>query len=656
MKVIAARLSGQHYTVVRVPLRRVDANAAVAEQVQQALDQATHQRVQWADLVDHSAQTVRVVLLDGLDELLQASSTDRADYLHRVAEFQTREAALGYPVAVMVTSRTLVIDRLSLPRGVVVVKLEQFDEQRIALWVGKWNQARTDTDLPRMSARWALTHRQLAAQPLLLLMLTLYHAEHGADAVDDLSSTQLYRALFDDYAHREVTKRSGRVLHGGELAEAVQAQLHTLAVAALGMVNRSRQEITESELSADLTALEQHAPSGERLLGQFFFIHSPEAQDVASRRSYEFLHATFAEYLVAVRVVEELRDVAQSAFARRVRHTPDDDLLFALLSHQPLAVQHPVLGFADDLLASLDHDERHRIRDTLDLLLSHHQARRPSRHFADYRPTTPNTVRALAAYSANLVLLRIGRTLTGQDTMLADLFADGDPLTRWRDTLDLWKAGLDDTGFHAMLGAVDLVDGDVLAREGVRSHVPEYRELHLARLRDDRRLLSDLRLAAMMRSRSYLHLRGAPQSKADEWYDFVCAWLRAGLAADLGQLAPVTFTDCPGPLSGNQQSELVPLGLRFMAVHGHVISDKPRGLLVGWLSRQLGRFGERFEQAVSSLMKRHDTEEVSEFVRSLIAEQRLFPKFPEVPTMPYFRLVIDYVEDVNVFAVKDEYI
>ncbi|MEU4806583.1 NACHT domain-containing protein [Actinosynnema sp. NPDC023587] len=516
MKVIAARLSGQYYTVVRVPLRRVDASAAVAEQVQQALDQATHQRVHWADLVDHSAQTVRVVLLDGLDELLQASSTDRADYLHRVADFQTREAALGYPVAVVVTSRTLVIDRLSLPRGIVVVKLEEFDEQRIALWVRKWNQARTDPDLPQMSARWALAHRQLAAQPLLLLMLTLYHSGHGASVVDDLSSTQLYRALFDDYAHREVIKRSGRMRHGSELAEAVQAQLRTLAVAALGMVNRGRQEITEAELSADLTALEQYAPSGERLLGQFFFIHSPEAQDVASRRSYEFLHATFAEYLVAVRVVEELRDVAQAAFARRVRHTPDDDLLFALLSHQPLAVQQPVLGFADDLLASLDHDERHRIRDTLDLLLSHHQARRPSRHFADYRPTTPNTVRALAAYSTNLVLLRIGRTLTGQDTMLADLFAEGDPLTQWRDTLDLWKAGLDDTGFHAMLGAVDLVDGDVLAREGVRSNVPEYRELHLARLRDDRRLLSDLRLAAMMRSRSYLHLRGVPQSKVYE--------------------------------------------------------------------------------------------------------------------------------------------
>ncbi|WP_158842840.1 hypothetical protein [Saccharothrix deserti] len=59
-----------------------------------------------------------------------------------------------------------------------------------------------------------------------------------------------------------------------------------------------------------------------------------------------------------MRVVEELRDVAEAAFARRARHTPDDDLLFALLSHQPLAVQHPVLGFADDLLAALDDGER----------------------------------------------------------------------------------------------------------------------------------------------------------------------------------------------------------------------------------------------------------------------------------------------------------
>ncbi|MEU4806584.1 hypothetical protein [Actinosynnema sp. NPDC023587] len=128
------------------------------------------------------------------------------------------------------------------------------------------------------------------------------------------------------------------------------------------------------------------------------------------------------------------------------------------------------------------------------------------------------------------------------------------------------------------------------------------------------------------------------------------------MAADLGKLASVTFTDCPGPLSGAQQSELFPLGLRFMAVHGHVISDKHRGFLVGWLSRQLGRFGESFEQAVSSLMKRNDMEAVSEAVRSLIAEQRFLPKFPEVPVMPYFRVVIDDDEVVKVFAIKDDYI
>ncbi len=63
--------------------------------------------------------------------------------------------------------------------------------------------------------------------------------------------------------------------------------------------------------------LGEQAPAGERLLGEFFFVHAPEATAAQVRRGYEFLHATFAEYLVATKVVEVLTDVAEGSFGRR---------------------------------------------------------------------------------------------------------------------------------------------------------------------------------------------------------------------------------------------------------------------------------------------------------------------------------------------------
>ena len=90
-KVLAARLPASTYTVVRVPLRRVSANAPLIAQVQEALDLATNRRVEWSRLADQSTGTIRVVLLDGLDELLQASQQDRSSYLQEVIEFQRHE-------------------------------------------------------------------------------------------------------------------------------------------------------------------------------------------------------------------------------------------------------------------------------------------------------------------------------------------------------------------------------------------------------------------------------------------------------------------------------------------------------------------------------------------------------------------------------------
>jgi hypothetical protein len=62
------------------------------------------------------------MLLDGLDELLQASEHDRSRYLEDVMDFQERESTQRRPVIAVVTSRTVVADRVRVPEGTTTVK------------------------------------------------------------------------------------------------------------------------------------------------------------------------------------------------------------------------------------------------------------------------------------------------------------------------------------------------------------------------------------------------------------------------------------------------------------------------------------------------------------------------------------------------------
>ena len=153
----------------------------------------------------------------------------------------------------------------------------------------------------------------------------------------------------------------------------------------------------------------------ERIIGEFFFVHAPEAhtftgqqaQSEQPQRAYEFLHATFGEYMVARRAMDELVDVAVKAFSgRRGPTEPDDDMLFALLSHQELAVRQSMLDFAREIFADVDERVRLQVLETLDVLVRTYRNRHGSDRYAAYRPVPPDQVRQLACYSANLIALR----------------------------------------------------------------------------------------------------------------------------------------------------------------------------------------------------------------------------------------------------------
>ncbi|SNY65023.1 NACHT domain-containing protein [Paractinoplanes atraurantiacus] len=535
-KILAARLPESSYTVVRVPLRRVTAGARLHQQIQEALDLSTHGRVEWHRLAAESAGTVRVVLLDGLDELLQASPVDRSAFLNEVMEFQRAEAAQDQPVMVVVTSRTIVADRFDIPPGTLIVKLEEFGDEQVARWLAAWQRANATGRLRMLSAEAALVRPELARQPLLLLMLAIYWADPDTpEPTAELSLATLYGLLLRSFAIREVRKGSPVAVRGDHLDRAAADHLHRLSVAAIGMFNRGRQDITEQELGEDLAALRAGGEergrlpeeAGQRVLAEFFFVHAAEARtrvgrDGGLRRCYEFLHATFGEYLIAAYLKEVLIRIGDAAFGGRFEpRAPEDDLLFALLSHQVLAIRSPILEFAGELLGALPAADRENVTRTLRALIDGSQRRSDAGRHPLYRPTSESPVRRLATYSANLVLLRLA--LAGQEGLPVETLCEEqpEPLEWWRSTVTLWRAVLDAGSRQALLGTIAFDDGRIHLRPAEVGFPPEFADIQYARLTGDRATEQQLRLGAAVQGRLVYYIEG------DDWTEMMVSWLTA---------------------------------------------------------------------------------------------------------------------------------
>jgi hypothetical protein len=96
-KVIAARLPARDYMAVRVELREVPADTDLQSQIEYAIRDATGESLNWPALARSAGGALPVVLLDGFDELLQATGIGQTDYLEQIVRFQEREADQGRP-------------------------------------------------------------------------------------------------------------------------------------------------------------------------------------------------------------------------------------------------------------------------------------------------------------------------------------------------------------------------------------------------------------------------------------------------------------------------------------------------------------------------------------------------------------------------------
>ena len=390
-RVYAARLEYPRYTVVRVELRDANPTVSIQKQVEDQIRKDTGHDVNWADLADNLPLSPPIVILDGYDELLQATGKLFTDYLDRVQRFQHDALVQNRPVRVIVTSRITLIDKAIIPPGTTVLRLEPFDGPRSAEWIFRWNACNPAYFQQSGAKPFRLPSNpklvELAEQPLLLLMLAIFDSVGNAlSSRPDLDQTLLYDELLRRFIERELSKGEHGAAVSGLRPEdrrpLIDRELNRLGVAAIGMFNREEVKILRDQLDKDLAYFGAERPvtsdlhgqsQSELLLGSFFFIHESRSRLTADGTAngaqqpaisgkpapatgptaFEFLHNTFGEFLAAdfilrqvIENAETIRDLTGKPSLERARQQHLASLTpywFASLLYTPLHTRPNIL-------------------------------------------------------------------------------------------------------------------------------------------------------------------------------------------------------------------------------------------------------------------------------------------------------------------------
>ncbi|MEU7874048.1 ATP-binding protein [Dactylosporangium sp. NPDC049140] len=492
-QVLAARLSAVGHHVVRLELRDATPGTPVQTQIEEQIRRDCGHDVNWAEFGRALAGRPVLVILDGYDELLQANGQVFADYLQQVHAFQRRELDLDRPVRMLVTSRVTLIDKAVVPPGTAVLRLAEFDHDRQITWARQWNDLNAGhfhrTGVRPFTPPAAPGLRDLAGQPLLLLLLAIYDSQANQLADTALDRSSLYHSLLRRFVERELTKGAAAAAAFHAAAEtdrraAVERELDRLGLAALGMFNRRAVHISRADLDADLAyhrALRRTEGGtlspADAVLGSFFFIHEsrsrsgdPDDSSRGAAASFEFLHNTFGEFLTADLILRRVILLAAQIHVYRTSPLlagdleakladPGDEwyaaLAFEALHHRPLVAQMlrewlPHRLAADGLDPAGFASALHALVDRQLALVLHAS---PPRWFTDGAGRAPYPglplLGSLAVYSLNLVVV----AAVLDRLPVSDLAAD-DATSDWARLTSLWRSWFPSKSLVGLVGVL----------------------------------------------------------------------------------------------------------------------------------------------------------------------------------------------------------
>jgi hypothetical protein len=366
---LAAQVLCSEYHILIIKLRDVVADHTIVEQINEQIRKEIGPKTTWEEMADQSVSKPVLLIIDGYDELLQASGKTYADYINRIVEFQHRQLITsGVLVKCILTSRITLINKVEVPDGSIVIKLSDFNDEQIGTWIKIWNDANENYFKTSNVRKFTIDSKskvfELARQPLLLLLLALYDADENTLSNDTVSTrAQLYERLIKRFIERE-QKKSSSFSNYTELErfQVIDRELERLSVAAVGMHNRRALYIRDVELQKDLDFLitqtdvmqanktPGNLKESEKLLGSFFFIYRSEAKTdadekkskVSKNAAYEFLHNTFGEFLIVNYIMAELSKIIIGNIITRIDINEANEQLvvskswFTVLAYAPI--------------------------------------------------------------------------------------------------------------------------------------------------------------------------------------------------------------------------------------------------------------------------------------------------------------------------------
>lgn len=237
-----------------------------------------------------------VLLLDGFDELIQASRTGLGSFFLRLQNLLRDQRVQG----IVCFGRDTVFSRddTSIPEGDTVVTLLPFDDAQVTQWCARWNKATGKSfDWTRRGKRAERSDdevfQSLIHEPLTLRLLALLDLE-GIPIFSEgggLDLARVYRHVIAETCAR----------HQKERKEFTAADLRRLLrVIGFAVMQSGQEVIRHDDLQRTLSALglQLETDKSESKATQLILAISYRRSD-NDERAWEFLHKSVGEYLAA---------------------------------------------------------------------------------------------------------------------------------------------------------------------------------------------------------------------------------------------------------------------------------------------------------------------------------------------------------------------
>lgn len=246
-----------------------------------------------------------VLVLDGLDELMQASRDSVGAFLLRLQEL-VRSGTTG-PVVIFGRDTMIEAHEATVPDASHVFTLLPFDRAQASRWSASWSRAMgCEFEATRLMDEGGDEIKALATQPLMLMLLARISLEKPDFALEAENLAEVYRQIVTWCCVRH------EELRGGLKASELRRFLRVLGYAALatGKELLRLPDVQRAMVNLGVTTDLNHA---ESLASQTILAFSMRRSET-TERAWEFLHKSLGEYLAA-----EMLAAALTPMVERVR-------------------------------------------------------------------------------------------------------------------------------------------------------------------------------------------------------------------------------------------------------------------------------------------------------------------------------------------------